>query len=90
MAQKESSSARNFGPMRVWSKKDPEVPGLAVSRSFGDLYLHEAGVSSDPEINILELGKNDKFMIIASDGLWDVMSSAEAVGFVLKSVQKPE
>ena len=68
VAQKESSSAR-CGPMRVWSKKDPEVPGLAVSRSFGDLYLHEAGVSSDPEINILELGKNDKFMIIASDGL---------------------
>jgi len=25
---------------------------------------------------------NDEFVVIGSDGIWDVMNSAEAVGFV--------
>lgn len=28
--------------------------------------------------------QRDKFIVIASDGVWDVMTSAEVVGFVLK------
>ncbi len=31
----------------------------------------------------LWLKQRDKFIVIASDGIWDVMSSAEVVGFIL-------
>eukprot|EP01117_Protostelium_nocturnum_P005615 TRINITY_DN2024_c0_g1_i1.p1 TRINITY_DN2024_c0_g1~~TRINITY_DN2024_c0_g1_i1.p1 ORF type:complete len:885 (-),score=341.18 TRINITY_DN2024_c0_g1_i1:35-2689(-) len=54
---------------------------LAMSRSFGDLRLKEPLklVLSEPEITIEELTPNDKFIIIASDGLWDVLSDQKAV-----------
>lgn len=39
----------SIGPLRVWLK-DENVPGLAMTRSFGDLVAASVGVSSDPEI----------------------------------------
>jgi integrin-linked kinase-associated serine/threonine phosphatase 2C len=45
---------------------------------------HKIGVSCEPEIEIWEPEKEDKFIILGSDGVWDVISSAETVGFVMK------
>jgi integrin-linked kinase-associated serine/threonine phosphatase 2C len=42
------------------------------------------GISSDPEIEVWEIEQNDVFVVIGSDGVWDVVSSAEAVGFISK------
>jgi len=66
--------------------------GLAVSRAFGDLLLKEperfdcAGVApggliiSTPEINIVDLDPDlDRFVVLASDGVWDVISSQDAI-----------
>ena len=39
-------------------------------------------VSHEPEMHHIELGTNDKFLIIASDGVWDFMSAQEAVEIV--------
>jgi len=69
------------GPVRVW-KHDPAAPhgqasypGLAMSRSFGDTAAHECGVISIPTIKTLELDPTvDAFLVLASDGVWDVMS----------------
>ena len=60
-----------------WRIKD-----LAVSRSFGD-FDAEPFVTSMPEIFRYKLDANDKFIIFACDGLWDVMSNQDAVNFVL-------
>jgi hypothetical protein len=38
-----------MGPHRVWLKNE-NIPGLAMSRSFGDYVAHQVGVSSEPEI----------------------------------------
>ena len=70
-----------IGPERVWLK-DEDVPGLAMSRSFGDEIAHTVGVITDPEINEYFFLEEDKFMIIASDGLWEFISSEECVGMV--------
>ena len=51
------------------------APGLAVSRSFGDYLARSVGVLSDPEVTSHYLRKSDRFLIIASDGIWDVVSS---------------
>ena len=67
-----------IGPERVWLK-DEDVPGLAMSRSFGDEVAHTVGVITDPEISEYFFMEEDKFIIIASDGLWEFISSDECV-----------
>ncbi|KAA3457043.1 putative protein phosphatase 2C 51 [Gossypium australe] len=47
---------------------------LATSRSIGDRYL-KAYVISKPEVSVIERTKSDTFVILASDGLWDVVSN---------------
>ena len=72
----------NFvGPARVW-KKEGDVPGLAMSRSFGDEVGHEVGVIVNPEINEYEFVNEDKFIILASDGIWEFISNKEAIDIV--------
>jgi len=55
---------------------------LAVSRAFGDRGLKVgsggAGLTANPEIKIFSRQENDKFFVLASDGLWDVYSNEQA------------
>ncbi|KAF8380071.1 hypothetical protein HHK36_027541 [Tetracentron sinense] len=50
---------------------------LATSRSIGDHYL-KPYVISDPEVIVSERTVADEFLILASDGLWDVVSNEVA------------
>ncbi|KAF5203412.1 phosphatase 2C [Thalictrum thalictroides] len=50
---------------------------LATSRSIGDQYL-KPYVISVPEVSITERTVKDEFLILASDGLWDVMTNEVA------------
>ncbi|KAE8654638.1 Protein phosphatase 2C 77 [Hibiscus syriacus] len=50
---------------------------LAMSRSIGDRYL-KPWIIPDPEVMCVPRAKEDECLILASDGLWDVMSSEEA------------
>lgn len=55
---------------------------LGVSRSFGDR-LEFPYVIAEPEVEMIERNwMEDQFIILASDGLWDVFDSQEAVDFV--------
>lgn len=75
---------RPVGPYRVWNKKG-NLPGLAMSRSIGDRVAHEIGVISTPIFHSFTLYPNvDQFIVLGSDGLWDVMDNAEVVNFVEK------
>ena len=69
------------GPQRVWIKEE-EVPGLAMTRSFGDRVAATVGVVSIPEIKEYIFNSNDKFMIIASDGVWEFISSQECIDII--------
>jgi len=46
---------------------------LAVSRAFGDAHLKKFGVSAQPELKSFTVGDQDAFLVLASDGLWDVV-----------------
>jgi len=70
------------GPMRVYMK-DKDMPGLAMTRSFGDYLASIAGTISIPEIKEHILTEEDKFIILASDGLFEFISSDE-VGNIIK------
>lgn len=73
---------QRVGAHRVFSRGDDVLPGLAMSRSLGDLYAHSVGVSPEPVLNTHTLGERDLFMILATDGLWDIMANEEAADFV--------
>ncbi|KAL2527414.1 putative protein phosphatase 2C 24 [Abeliophyllum distichum] len=47
---------------------------LATSRSIGDHYL-KPFVISQPEVRVFNRTNMDEFLILASDGLWDVVSN---------------
>ena len=79
-------SDKMTGAPRVYRKND-EVPGLAVSRSIGDVVAHQVGVSCEPEIFEKELDSDDHFIVIGSDGIWDAMSSCEVVGFIFQKME---
>jgi serine/threonine protein phosphatase PrpC len=71
-----------YGPLRVWLKNKP-VPGLAMTRSIGDMTATSVGVTAEPEIKIItKLTKSDKIFVIASDGIWDRFSNEEIVSII--------
>ncbi|KAK7377165.1 hypothetical protein VNO80_02585 [Phaseolus coccineus] len=49
---------------------------LAMSRSIGDRYL-KPWIIPEPEVRFLPRTKDDECLILASDGLWDVMTNEE-------------
>ncbi|CAA0821498.1 Probable protein phosphatase 2C 58 [Striga hermonthica] len=61
----------------------PRVNGqLAVARAFGDENL-KAHLSSEPDVCNVQVNLSTQFVILASDGLWKVMSNQEAVDIVI-------
>ncbi|XP_030448857.1 probable protein phosphatase 2C 59 [Syzygium oleosum] len=54
---------------------------LAVSRAFGDRLLKQY-VVADPEIQEEKIDSSLEFLILASDGLWDVVTNEEAVAMI--------
>mmetsp|Transcript_24544 Transcript_24544/g.45013 ORF Transcript_24544/g.45013 Transcript_24544/m.45013 type:complete len:464 (+) Transcript_24544:109-1500(+) len=69
------------GPERVMSRNG--FGGLAMSRSLGDLSLRPF-VSSQPELIDRKLDSRDKLLVLGSDGVWDHVSSQEAVDIASK------
>lgn len=52
---------------------------LNYSRAFGGKDLKPYGLIAVPDVTQLEVTKADKLLILASDGLWDVVSADTAV-----------
>ncbi len=53
-----------------------------MTRSMGDKIGAQAGVISDPEILEFNIGKDDKFIVIASDGVWEYLSNEDVINIV--------
>ena len=70
-----------IGPMRVYMK-DKDMPGLAMTRSFGDYFGSTAGVISEPEVTEYFFKPEDKFIVLASDGLFEFIESQEIVEII--------
>jgi len=74
-------------PPRCYLSKQ-HFPGTAFTRSIGDQVAKSIGVIAKPEVKEYQLRKKDKFLILASDGVWEFISSQEAVDIV-KDCQDP-
>lgn len=64
------------------------VQGLAVTRSLGDL-RGAPYIIPDAEIQSRKLTPEDQFLILASDGVWDVLSNEEACELVNTTLEMP-
>ena len=61
--------------------KKENIPGLHITRSFGDKIGKSIGVISKPFINEYTLNKSVKFIIIASSGIWQFMKEKEILDY---------
>lgn len=77
-----------YGPYRVYKNNGDSVPGLAVARTFGDLIGHECGIVETPQISFKNIDSQDEFIVIGSDGVFDVMNSVEIIGYVFERIEE--
>ena len=72
--------------------QDNRVNGiLGVSRSFGDyifkenksLQTHEQLVTAVPDVRTVEVDENIDFMVVSTDGIWDMLDNQTVVNMVI-------
>ncbi|KAG1365657.1 putative protein phosphatase 2C 73 [Cocos nucifera] len=66
---------------RLWLPNE-DSPGLAMARAFGDFCLKDYGLISTPQVSYRKLSAKDEFVVLATDGVWDVLSNEEVVKIV--------
>ncbi|KAI0527385.1 hypothetical protein KFK09_002985 [Dendrobium nobile] len=67
----------------------PRVDGqLAVARAFGDRSL-KVHLSSVPDVKDVIIDDKTEFLVLASDGLWKVMSNQEVVD-AIRDIEEPQ
>uniref|UniRef100_A0A8C9V9K4 Protein phosphatase 1G n=1 Tax=Scleropages formosus TaxID=113540 RepID=A0A8C9V9K4_SCLFO len=72
--------------------------GLNLSRAIGDHFYkrnralapEDQMISAKPDVKVLTLNDDHEFMVIACDGIWNVMSSQEVVDFVSERIKPGE
>ena len=69
---------QEIGPYRIWAVGE-DYPGLAMSRSIGDMDAKKVGVIPNPKFIEYTIDYFSKYMIIASDGIWEFISNEEAM-----------
>uniref|UniRef100_A0A7N0VBB9 PPM-type phosphatase domain-containing protein n=1 Tax=Kalanchoe fedtschenkoi TaxID=63787 RepID=A0A7N0VBB9_KALFE len=74
--------------LRLWLPFE-DVPGLAMTRALGDFQLKSHGVIPVPEILHHRISPADQFVVLATDGVWDVLSN-ERVMSIASSVENKE
>ncbi len=79
--------------------KDDRVDGiLGVSRSFGDfmfkmnssLPAHEQRVTALPDVRTVEIDNSIDFLVVASDGIFDMLSNQRVVDIVVDGMRERE
>lgn len=66
---------------------------LSVTRALGDWDLKfplgsASPLIAEPDVQVVTLTEDDEFLIIGCDGIWDVISSQDAVSFVRRGLRR--
>ncbi|KAG2433570.1 hypothetical protein HYH02_012687 [Chlamydomonas schloesseri] len=61
---------------------------LSVTRALGHKHMSDHGVLTEPYVVTFEASKDDCCLIMASDGVWDVMDGQEAVNRVMEAASE--
>ncbi len=87
-ASDEKARIKAFGG---YVKNDRVNGSLGVARAFGDYHFKMRGdltpyqqlVTAVPDVRTVEIEDDIDFLVVASDGVWDIMTNQEVVDFVL-------
>lgn len=74
-------------PPRVWAAKGM-FPGTAFTRSLGDSVAETLGVFAEPEQMTLKLSASSKLLVLASDGIYDVLDNQQVVSLCYQYFNK--
>ena len=91
----EKARIEDAGGTVQWKRVDGD---LAVSRALGDFQYkcrpdlppEKQKVSCEPDIKIWDRQTSDEVLLLACDGLWDVLSNQEAIDAVRSIFQTGE
>jgi serine/threonine protein phosphatase PrpC len=88
--EREKARIMSMGETIEWDQycKVHRVRNLSLSRAIGDRFAKPV-VSGQVEIKHYSVLEGDEFVLLASDGLWDVMSSQDAVSYVNERLDQP-
>ena len=81
----EKQRINNLGGKIEFDGYDWRIKNLSLSRAFGDTDTTPY-ITHIPDIYNYEINKDDKFIILACDGVWDVLTNQEAVDYILNLI----
>uniref|UniRef100_A0A1D1YWE7 protein-serine/threonine phosphatase n=1 Tax=Anthurium amnicola TaxID=1678845 RepID=A0A1D1YWE7_9ARAE len=70
-------------PPRLWVQNGM-YPGTAFTRSVGDSTAEKIGVTADPEVLTVKITPDHLFFVVASDGVFEFLSSQTVINMVAK------
>ncbi|KAJ3683857.1 hypothetical protein LUZ60_014084 [Juncus effusus] len=76
-----TSDADEGDPPRLWVK-DGMYPGTAFTRSVGDHTAEGIGVCAEPEVKVVRISPDHLFFVVASDGVFEFLTSQNVVDMV--------
>lgn len=79
--QLKDENGQKCGPYRVF-KPSSTVPGVNFSRSLGDQVIHKYGVTSQVQCIIEPRTRDDRFIVVASDGIFEFLSNLDVLDIV--------
>ena len=68
-------------PPRLWVPNGM-FPGTAFTRSIGDAVAERIGVIAEPEVEVVTLTASSRFAVVASDGVFEFLSSQAVVDMI--------
>ncbi|KAI9097801.1 hypothetical protein K1719_025572 [Acacia pycnantha] len=85
--------SRAFGDIRFKTKKNEMLRKGVEEGRWSEKFASRVQLNRDlviacPDIYQVQLGSDAEFIVLASDGLWDYMSSSEAVSFVRNQLRE--
>ncbi|MED6206678.1 Serine/threonine-protein phosphatase PP2A catalytic subunit [Stylosanthes scabra] len=85
--------SRAFGDVRYKTKKNEMLQKGVQEGRWSQKFISRVRLNNDlvvayPDIYQVNLDSDTEFIVLASDGLWDYMSSSDAVSFVREQLQK--
>lgn len=81
----EQERLKQLGP-QAWHPGKSRINGLAVSRAMGDFFVKNEGLGliGEPFVSpVYKIEPKDSILIVASDGLWDVISGQAAMNLII-------
>mmetsp|Transcript_26289 Transcript_26289/g.78076 ORF Transcript_26289/g.78076 Transcript_26289/m.78076 type:complete len:292 (-) Transcript_26289:191-1066(-) len=85
----EKERIENAGGVVIWAGTWRVGGVLAVSRAFGDKPLKQFVIST-PHVREDMLSRDDEFLILASDGVWDVINNEDSIALIRDIKDEPE